>query len=227
MSVRATKIVRREFRSPSSLVGAVADLLQERLTRPYGRPYAIMLSGGQTPKPVYEELAQKRLRCMDDAYVLFSDERMVPADSPDSNYGSARRLLEHLEIPDDRILRVATDLKPAAAAGSYDRALRHFLQCGGRITLGLLGLGTDGHTASLFSAADIAKGKGTYAVATRLGSSSRVSVTSDLLNRVEVIIFLAVGPEKRDIVEQMVRSPGEVTAGQAVRGAASVQLWTA
>lgn len=221
------RIGRKDFRSARDLVAAAADLLQELMTRVYGTPHAVLLPGGRTPKPVFDELALRRLSCADDLYVCFSDERMVPPESPESNYGLARPMIEHLAIPENRVIRVATDMKPDVAAKHYDRDLRQFLRCGGRITLALLGLGADGHTASLFSQDDLTRGRGAYAVATSLGASARVSVTPDLLNRAEVIIFLAVGPEKRDIVERMARRPETVTAAAAVRGAAQVHLWTA
>jgi 6-phosphogluconolactonase/glucosamine-6-phosphate isomerase/deaminase len=218
----------RQFRSAAELTTAVADLLQQQLSHEFGRPHAIMLSGGSTPFPAYQELVRRKCRCSDDSLVCFSDERYVPEDSLESNFGRTRRTLEALGLPEDRTLRVhiGGGLKPAAA--QYDRDLKQFVKSGGRLTLGLLGLGSDGHTASLFGADDIARGQGAYAIAIpREEKPDRISVTPDLLKRFEALIFLVVGGGKQDIVNRLLKTPAKVTAGQAVCDAPSVQLWLA
>ena len=222
------KIQKREFKTAEDLVRAVANLLEERFTRSFGRPHAVMLSGGRTPLPAYGEVKNRRLHGAEDLYVLFSDERMVPPDSPESNYGNVRCMLNSAGIADERVIRVQTGLPVKAAAAQYDKALQQFVKCGGRITLGLLGLGADGHTASLFSSDQIQGASGAYAMAVpRKEGPSRVSVTPGLLKRVEAIIFLAVGREKREIVSRLLVEPDQVPAGLAVREAPAVQVWVA
>ena len=218
----------RQFRSTDDLTLAVADLLEERFRHRYGRPHAVMLSGGRTPLAAYDEVARRRTRASDDLYIFLSDERLVPDDSPESNYGHLRPMLERLQLPEGRVMRVGTDLTLKKAAADHDRSLRHFVRDGGRITLGLLGLGADGHTASLFTPDDLARGKGALAVAvSRLKGPDRISVTPDLLKRVEVLIFLAVGRDKQDVVSRLLKEPDSLVAGRAVRDAAAVQLWSA
>jgi 6-phosphogluconolactonase/glucosamine-6-phosphate isomerase/deaminase len=187
-----------------------------------------MLSGGRTPVAAYAEVAQRGFWAAADLHVLLSDERMVPEDSPDSNLGGLRPMLNALEVEDDRILRVDTSVPLKKAAAGYDRALQQFVRSGGRITLGILGLGPDGHTASLFSPDDLTRAPGALAVAVpRREGPDRVSVTPDLLKRVEVLIFLVMGRDKQDVVSRLMKDPDAVVAGRAVREAAAVQLWTA
>lgn len=218
----------RAFRSSRELATAVADLLSERFTRDFGRPHAVMLSGGATPLAAYDEVAQRGRPASEEAHLLLTDERGVPDDAPESNIGHLRPLIQALELPEERVLRVRTALPLKQAAADYDRALQHFLKGGGRITLGLLGLGADGHTASLFDPADLTAGKGALAVAVkRPQGPGRVSVTPDLLKRVEALIFLAVGQDKQDVIARLLKDPESLVAGQAVREAPSVQLWTA
>lgn len=221
-------IRKREFRSPGEMTAAVADLLGDRAKHVFGRPHAVLLSGGRTPVAAYAEVEQRRFRAAEDLYVLLADERMVPEESPDSNVGSLRPMLNALALPEDRILRVNTALPLKKAAAAYDRALHQFVRSGGRITLGLLGLGADGHTASLFTDEDLARAAGSLAVGVpRQGGTDRVSVTPDLLKRAEVLIFLVTGPEKQAVVARLMKDPDSLVAGRAVRDAAAVQLWTA
>lgn len=218
----------RPFRTADDLATAVAEVLQQNLARSFGRPHAVMLSGGDTPFPAYEELMRRRCRASDDGYVCFSDERFVSEDSPESNFGRIRPVLDALRLPPERTIRGKFEGELKASAGQYDRALKQFIKSGGRLTLGLLGLGSDGHTASLFGEKDLMRGKGAYAVAIpRKEKPDRISVTPDLLKRFETLIFLAVGDGKRDIVNRLLKDPTLVTAGLAVQGAPCVQVWQA
>jgi 6-phosphogluconolactonase len=218
----------RQFRSADDLTTAIADVLQQHLAREFGCPHLVMLSGGSTPFPAYQALVQRRLRVADDAFVAFTDERYVPEDSLESNCGRTRPVLDAIGLPPERILNVQAEGGLKGAAGRYDRDLKQFLKSGGRLTLGLLGLGADGHTASLFGETDWACPAGTYAVAVpRKEKPDRISVTPDLLKRFEALIFLVVGNGKKAIVERLLTDPTQVTAGLAVRDARSVQLWQA
>jgi len=218
----------RQFHSPDELTTAVATLLEDRFRHKFGRPHAVMLSGGRTPLAAYEEVARRGTRAADDLHVFLSDERVVPDDAPESNFGHMRTMLERLQVTEGRILRAKTDLPLKKAVADYDRALQQFVKSGGRITLGLLGLGADGHTASLFTPEDLARGKGALAVAiTRPDGPTRISVTPDLLKRVEVLIFLAVGRDKQDVVSRLLKEPDSLVAGRAVRDAPAVQVWSA
>lgn len=110
----------------------------------------IALAGGSTPQALYERLAGAEYAGLpwDKVQIVFGDERAVPADHPDSNYGMAKRtLLDHVPIPASQVHAVPTAIDPPkAGARAYDEVLRGLP----RLDLALLGLGADGHTASLF-----------------------------------------------------------------------------
>lgn len=187
-----------------------------------------MLSGGNTPLAVYEELCLRHLTAGSNLTILFSDERNVPASSPDNNYGNTRALIRSLGLTDARVLRVPTELGWQEAADQYDRDLRRFLVGGGRLRLGLLGVGSDGHTASLFTSADVQAGRGRLAIAVpRPQPPDRISVTPDLLRQFERVIVLAAGPEKRAIVAQLMNTPETVVAGKVLRDIPDVEVWLA
>jgi 6-phosphogluconolactonase len=123
-------------------------------SRSRGR-FSVALSGGSTPSALYQLLAEEPYRGQipwADVHVFWGDERCVPPDDPDSNYGQAQAsFLSRAPIPSGNVHRIQGELDPSAAARVYDAALQGFF-CGPRIRFDmvLLGLGTDGHTASLF-----------------------------------------------------------------------------
>lgn len=206
----------------------MAGCLEQELTRPGSDPFAVMLSGGKTPLAIYSMLAEKGLKASPAAHVFFSDERDVPVLSDENNYHHTVALLKALAIPDSRVMRVRTGQPPAEAAVQYHHELRRFLGAGGRMTLGILGIGQDGHTASLFSTSDVECGHGRYAVAiSHDPKPDRISVTPGLLARVEKLVILATGPEKRDIVTKLLNQPDDVVAGLALRNIALVEVWQA
>lgn len=221
-----TRYLLRQFATAESLAQEVADQLE--LSFLGTGPVAVMLSGGKTPFAAYGELGRRGCKASADVRVLFSDERYVPVESPESNYGATVQLLDALSIPDSRVFRVHTELDWMASAARYHQELRRFMNGSGRITLGLLGLGADGHTASLFTPDDIARGENLYAVAVpRDPGPTRISVTPELLCRVERLIILAVGPEKQAIVNRLIQAPDQVVAGLALKDARQVEIWQA
>ena len=216
----------RRFTESQSMMTETAATLANALAAESARPFAVMLSGGQTPMRAYELLPVLRPRISPHVYVLFSDERHVPAASPESNYGRMLPFLKAAHLPEDRILHVKTDMELSKAADDYDQTLKAFLTKGGRIPLGFLGIGTDGHTASLFTAADLERGKNRYAIAVpRATKPDRISVTPSFLGRIDRIIFLVAGADKAAVIEQVLHDPMHVIAGRAVAGCMNVELW--
>src|SRR6516225_5049910 len=208
--------------------GALDSALEERLAQAIAiaRPRAIMLSGGHTPLPAYRALASQPLPHDERLHVLFSDERYVPRDSEASNYHRARPLLDSLALAPESLLRVRTELPLEEAAEDYEQAVGALLDSGVRISLGLLGLGADGHTASLFSGADIARARGHLAIAvSRPDGMSAVSVTPAVIARVEEPLFVVTGPGKRAAIESFMAGDLTLTAWRAVQGCARVELW--
>jgi len=221
-----TTLTSRPFDSRTALDTALAQRLGQALAA--AGPSAVMLSGGTTPLPAYRALGSRALPHDERLHILFSDERYVPSDSEASNYHRTRPLLDTLALAPQQLLRVRTELPLEQAAQDYEHALDTLLKSGIRITLGLLGLGADGHTASLFSAADLARASGHLAIPVqRPDGMSAVSVTPGLLAQVEVLLFVVAGSGKKDALRALETHAADLTAWRAVQGCSGVELWTA
>jgi 6-phosphogluconolactonase len=219
-----TTLAIRRFSSRAALDAA----LEERLARAIAASgsNAIMLSGGTTPLPAYRALGSRVLPHDERLHIFFSDERYVPSDSQASNYFRSRPLLDALALPPEKLLRVRTELPLAQAAEDYERALGAMLSSGVRVSLGLLGLGADGHTASLFSVADLARARGQLAIAVqRPDGMSAVSVTPQLLAQVEQLLFVVVADGKREAISALEAHDANLTAWRAVQECPAVELW--
>lgn len=188
--------------------------------------YALMLSGGTTPLPAYRAIARSPLPHAEGLRILFSDERYVPAASEASNYHQTRPLLDALALAPAAILRVRTELPLEEAAADYERQLAALLDGGTKVGLGLLGLGADGHTASLFGTPDLERARGRLAIAVhRPDGMSAVSVTPDFLARVAEPVFVVAGSGKQNALRALTAKDPQLTAWRAVQGCARVELW--
>lgn len=220
-----TELATRRFASRRALESA----LEERLARAIAAPTAtaVMLCGGSTPLPAYRALAARPgLAPAAGLRVLFSDDRYVAADSPASNYHQAQPLLAALALPSGAVLRVRTELPLEEAARDYEGQLAALLQSGVRIGLGLLGLGADGHTASLFGAGDLERTHGRLALAVhRPDAMSAVSVTPELLAQVAKPVFVVAGADKQEAVRRLLAQDPALTAWRAVAGCGRVEVW--
>lgn len=219
-----TTLTTRHFATRASLDGALAERLRQAIAAPGAT--AIMLSGGSTPLPAYRQLARGPLPRDDRLHVLFSDERYVPSDSPASNYHQSRPLLDALALPGESLLRVRTELPLDEASADYQQRLTALLSAGVHIGLGLLGLGDNGHTASLFTAADLARARGRYALPVqRPDGMAAVSVTPELLATVREPLFVVAGSGKQEAIAALERQDTSLIAWRAVQGCSSVELW--
>ena len=174
---------------------------------------SLVLSGGKTPRRVYQILGSKPLsdrlewNCV---HCFFGDERMVPPDHPDSNYGMARReLFERVPIPAENVHRIQGELTAEQAALEYANELRSIYK--GRIPrfdCVLLGIGEDGHTASLFPGTDALSEneKSTVALFVPRLKAWRATLTFRVINNAREIIFLAEGEKKASIVRKVIES---------------------
>jgi 6-phosphogluconolactonase len=220
-----TTLTVRRFASRAALDAALAERLEQAITA--AGPSAIMLSGGNTPLPAYRALGSRVLPHDEGLHILFSDERYVPADSSASNYHQTRPLLDPLALAPGSLLRVRTELPLAEAAADYEQQLARLLGSGVHIGLGLLGLGADGHTASLFPDTDFAAARGHLAIAVhRPDGMYAVSVTPQLLGEVEALLFVVAGDGKREALQKLEAGDAGLTAWRAVQGSRSVELWT-
>jgi 6-phosphogluconolactonase len=222
-----TTLTTRRFAARAELDAALAERLGRCLAAdPTASAAAVMLSGGTTPLPAYRALGERRIVPATQLRVLFSDDRYVPATSPASNYHQSQPLLLALALPPGRVLRVRTELPLAAAAADYAAQLDALLKAPGGVGLGLLGLGADGHTASLFSAADLERARGQLAIAVqRPDGMSGISVTPRFLAQVREPLFVVAGAGKDDAIRRLIAGDLGLTAWAAVQECAAVELW--
>jgi 6-phosphogluconolactonase len=213
----------RRFAARADLDRALAERLASAAT---ASASAIMLAGGTTPGPAFALAAARGVRAAPDLRVLYSDERQVPSTSAASNYQLSQPLLAALALPAEQVLRVRTELPLAEAAQDYAERLQGLLDAQVRIRLGLLGLGADGHTASLFTAADLAAAREHLAISVqRPDGRSAVTVTPDFLAQVDEILFVVAGADKAPALKRLNARDPTLTAWRAVARAARVQVW--
>ncbi len=218
------------FPSRAEFDAALAARLEQSLLAASSGPLAIMLSGGHTPLPAYRQLAARISRqpiaSRERIHLLYSDDRYVPADCEASNYHASQLLLEALGLPEERVLRVRTELPLEEAALDYDRRLRALLERGVKVGLGMLGLGADGHTASLFRSEDLQRARGRMAIAVqRPDGLAGISVTPEFLSHVAEPLFAIAGGGKQAAIEGLERGDASIIAAQAVQGCPQVEVW--
>ena len=170
----------------------------------------IALSGGLTPRGVYRRLGDMLTSQSTDlgrTHLVFTDERMVSPDDPSSNYGMIQReLISRVHIPPLNVHRIKGELEVETAAREYERELQGVLPLfAGRCDIIVLGVGEDGHTASLFPGTDILQERGKTAGAVLVPhlAAWRVTLTLGVINRARAVVFLAAGKGKAAIVRKV------------------------
>jgi 6-phosphogluconolactonase len=170
----------------------------------------ICLSGGGTPRVVYKRLAKEGVQRgidWDTIQLFWGDERAVPHDHPDSNYKMVREaLLDHINIPEGQIFPIPSPEHPQSAAKAYELELQiKFPPNEDTFDLCLLGLGDDGHTASIFPHTDLVKEQKAWVKEVFLKKSEtyRISLTAPVLNRSRNIAFLVKGSDKADALAEV------------------------
>jgi 6-phosphogluconolactonase len=200
---------------------AVGDLLADEARR----GGSIVLTGGSTPAAAYRHAAA-RVPDWSDAVVWWGDERCVPPDDERSNYRLAKEtLLDRLEAQPQAVHRIRGELQPADAASEYDRLLE-----GVQLDLLLLGVGPDGHTASLFPGSPQLEVQGRRATSGPAGLEpwvDRVTMTLPTLRSARRIVFLVTGAQKADIVASAFRGSvsRDVPASLVRTSASPVQVY--
>jgi 6-phosphogluconolactonase len=175
----------------------------------------IAISGGSTPKRMFALLADEsqpfRARVPWDKLELYwVDERCVAPDDPDSNYRMTReQLLSKVPLPADKIFRMEGELDPEEAASRYESLLRINWRLEGaqapQFDLVLLGMGDDGHTASLFPHTDAINELGRLVVANHVPQKDtwRITLTWIVINHARSVCFLIEGPAKADVLHEV------------------------
>jgi 6-phosphogluconolactonase len=202
--------------SPALLATRAADGFESACDAAVGERgrFAVALSGGKTPRAMLETLGRRTLD-WSRIHFFWSDERCVGPEDPNSNYGMARAaLLDRAEVPVSNVHRMKGELDPQEGARDYAEQLRIFFSTPPIFDLVYLGLGPDGHTASLFPGTTALHVADKPCVANRVdgpvASPWRLTLTYPAINAARRVRFLVEGAEKADILKQVVESPRDI-----------------
>jgi 6-phosphogluconolactonase len=225
------------------VVSTAADLAEEAAQRfvaiaaeaiaTRGR-FVVALAGGSTPRGLYARLAAEPFRSRVNwlkSWIFLGDERCVPATDRESNYLMAyETLLAHVPVPSGQIFRIrGEDPDAALAAAEYEGKLRLvFEPAPVRFDLILLGMGVDGHTASLFPGSPVLDENEKLAAAVDVRAAAvprRITLTLPVLNAARHVLFLVAGSEKARGVAAAVRNPAPAVPAGRVRPAEGTLTW--
>jgi 6-phosphogluconolactonase len=215
-------MIKTIFADPKELARGAAELFVAE------QPETVALSGGSTPKLMFQMLADQFRDDVpwDKIHFFWSDERHVPPDDPESNYCMANEaLLSHVNGIVHRIPSENPDA--AAAASEYEQTLVEVTkQTLPRLDLIFLGLGTDGHTASIFPGSEVLHETKRLVAAPYVEKfkSYRITMTLPLLNNGATVVFLVSGAEKAEIVKAVLEGENKYPA-QAVKPTEGELIW--
>ena len=196
----------RIFKSIDELSRHAAELFVEQADKAiseHGR-FLVARNGGSTPTRMFELLATDFREKVDwsKTHIFWGDERIVPTDSPENSYAQARDLfLRHVSIPESNVHRVKTELDPAESANDYLRTLKQFAEPQLEqihFDLVYLGMGEDGHTASLFPGSPVEESEDVIPVTAEYQGrpAQRVTLTPLVINNARLVVFMATGEKK-------------------------------
>ena len=196
----------RIFKDTELLSRHAAEIFAERAAQSITARdrFLVALNGGGTPTRLFQLLATKYRDNVDwtKIHIFWGDERCVPPNDPGSSYGQARDLLlSHVPIPDANIHRIQGDLEPAEASRDYALTLSRFASPPlefPRFDLVYLGMGEDGHTASLFPGSPVDVTEATLPVTAHYQDrpANRVTLTQLVFNQARMVVFMATGEKK-------------------------------
>ncbi len=196
--------------------------------------FCLVLSGGSTPRPLYERLAQAPYATQIEwakVHIFWGDERCVPPNHADSNYRMAHEaLLSQVAIPAENIHRLRGESEPSQAASEYEQHLRTFFTDEHELfDLTLLGMGDDGHTASLFPGTAAIHEQEKWVVAHYVEKLQvwRLTLTPVALNRSANVMFLSAGASKAEILKQVLEGEfqPDVVPSQIIAPANTETVW--
>lgn len=211
----------------------VADLL---ITSIDSRGLAtVALSGGTTPRNIYEQLGKGEFTSGVDwtkVHLFWGDERCVPPTSSESNYRLVREsLLAHVAVPEKNVHRIMTEKAPRDAALQYEQVVEDFFGLSEdqfpEFDIVLLGLGNDGHTASLFPESQVLNERSRLVVETFASklAQHRITLTLPVINNARVVLFFVSGAEKAIILRDVLESDAIQYPAQLVRPFAGQVYW--
>ena len=202
-----------QFIESSDFVGDAVDIIASALSGEVNRAHRISLCGGSTPEPVYRALAEVNLD-WSNIEITFGDERCVPPDHDDSNFRMASgSLLSKVPLNGENVLRMRGELDPVDAAREYEDTLRQRSNTEiYRHDLILLGMGEDGHIASLFPGTSAINENDRWVVSNHVPQKgeNRITFTYPIINAARKILFLIKGQEKRSVVDRVLSGQSDL-----------------
>lgn len=198
--------------------------------------FTVALSGGSTPKAMFNLLANEPYRSAihwSQIYLFWGDERCVPPDHADSNYRMTNEvLLSHVPIPAQNVFRMRGEIEPALAAREYASQLQQFFQTNStpRFDLVFLGMGADGHTASLFPGTTaLQAGADVIAVENYVEKfkTYRITLTAATINNAATIVFLVAGADKAAPLKEVLQGAHqpELYPSQLIHPHSGTLIW--
>lgn len=227
------------FPSPADMTRAAANLFAARAAEAVsaqGR-FTAALSGGKTPVALYDLLAKDPFASQIPwarVHLFWGDERCVPLDHVDSNYRLVReRLINHVPIPPANVHRMPGEMDPVEAAARYEGQLREFFAPHGGgfpvFDLILLGLGEDGHTASLFPGTRALRESARWVAGHYVDAQKgwRITLTPPVINAARIVAFIVAGAGKAAVVKEILGGPlrPDTLPAQVVRPAGGDLVW--
>jgi len=216
---------------------AASEFIQQAVAAAQAKGhFAVALSGGSTPRTLYSLLASDAYRDRlpwDKIHFFWGDERHVPPDHPDSNYRMAREaMLSKVPVPAGNIHRIKTEQADAGAvAAQYEAELRSFFQTADgqfpRFDLVLLGMGPDGHTASLFPGTAALAERQRLVVANRVEKlgTYRITLTLPVLNNAACVMFLVTGEDKAQVLKEVLEGEPDRYPSQLIKAVNGRLIW--
>ncbi len=226
----------RKYPDVPALANAAAELFAafaQKAVETSGK-FSVALSGGSTPKALFGLLASPFIANQIDwahVHLFWGDERCVPPDHADSNYRMTREtLLNHVPMPAANVHRMQGEIEPVQAAEAYEAELSSFFgTVQPRFDLVLLGMGDDGHTASLFPGTAALDEKTQAVTANYVDKlhTWRITLTQTAINNAAAIIFLVAGEAKAGILREVINGPyqPEVYPSQLVEPVDGQLIW--
>lgn len=225
----------------AALARKAAELFAETAERALARVgrFTVALSGGTTPKLLYSLLATEPYRSRlpwRQTHVFWGDERCVPPDRPDSNFGMAKAaLLDQVPVPPEQLHRMQAERKDlVVAAREYEAEIARTFAAPPTgdppaLDLILLGLGPDGHTASLFPHTQAVRETRRWAVRNYVAKldANRLTLTAPILNRGSMILFLVAGTDKAPVLKEVLEGPSDPDRlpSQLIRPVSGRVIW--
>ncbi len=195
----------------------------------------VAISGGSTPRDMHRLLAEEPYRSdipWKETHIFWVDERCVPVDDPESNFGLAKKdFLEQIPIPLEQIHPMPGEFSPEKGAKKYQEEMERVFQIGEKdcpiFDLIFLGMGKDGHTASLFPGAKFPNEADRWVIAVKGVNPNvyRLTLTYDVLNRAKRVYFLVSGKEKAPIVRAVLEDKGACLPAQKIQPVQGRLTW--